>query len=99
MTATKTKPRVTSLAPQFLVDDRPLDHLLPEARFHIRRAVGGVLRDRSAGRAGAPPEGSAQERRRAATPAANEHLDAAAGVEGIEGFYAQCTANGATIIS
>ena len=29
---------------------------------------------------------------------ANEHLDAAAGVEGIEAFYAQCTANGATII-
>jgi uncharacterized glyoxalase superfamily protein PhnB len=29
---------------------------------------------------------------------ANEHLDAAAGVEGIEAFYAQCTENGATII-
>lgn len=28
----------------------------------------------------------------------NEHLDAAAGVEGIEAFYAQCVANGATII-
>ena len=29
---------------------------------------------------------------------ANEHLDAAAGVDGIEAFYAQCAANGATII-
>src|ERR1700704_2216849 len=27
----------------------------------------------------------------------NEHLDAAAGVDGIEAFYAQCVANGATI--
>src|SRR6266571_2653052 len=47
----------------------PLDHLLPEARFHIRRAVGRILRDWSAERAGAPPEGSAQERRRAPVPA------------------------------
>src|SRR5687768_14299504 len=47
----------------------PLDRVLPEARFHIRRAVGRVLRDWSIGRAGAPPEGSAQERRRAPTPA------------------------------
>src|SRR3989449_10067954 len=47
----------------------PLDHVLPEARFHIRRAVGRVLRHWSAGRAGASPEGSAQERRRAPTPA------------------------------
>jgi len=29
---------------------------------------------------------------------ANEHLDAAAGVDGIEAFYAQCEANGARII-
>ena len=27
-----------------------------------------------------------------------EHLDAAAGVDGIEAFYAKCTANGATIL-
>jgi len=32
------------------------------------------------------------------TGGANEHLDAAAGVDGIEAFYAQCAANGATII-
>ena len=29
---------------------------------------------------------------------AHEHLDAAAGVHGIEAFYAQCVANGATIL-
>jgi uncharacterized glyoxalase superfamily protein PhnB len=29
---------------------------------------------------------------------ANEHLDAAAGVDGIEAFYAQCKANGVMII-
>jgi len=28
----------------------------------------------------------------------NEHLDAAAGVDGIEAFYEQCVANGVTII-
>jgi len=28
----------------------------------------------------------------------NEHLDASAGVDGIEAFYDQCVANGATII-
>jgi uncharacterized glyoxalase superfamily protein PhnB len=28
----------------------------------------------------------------------NEHLDASAGVDGIEAFYEQCVANGATII-
>ena len=28
----------------------------------------------------------------------HEHLDAAAGVDGIEGFYDECIANGATIV-
>jgi uncharacterized glyoxalase superfamily protein PhnB len=28
----------------------------------------------------------------------NEHLDASAGVDGIEGFYEECLANGAAII-
>jgi len=28
----------------------------------------------------------------------NEHLDAAAGVDGIEAFFRQCVANGATIL-
>ena len=28
----------------------------------------------------------------------NEHLDAAAGVDGIEAFYARCAANGVTIL-
>ena len=27
-----------------------------------------------------------------------EHLDAASGVDGIEAFYAQCIANGATVL-
>lgn len=59
MTTPKTKPRVTSFAPQFLVDDldRSIRHRRP-----------------------------------------NEHLDAAAGVDGIEAFYAQCAANGVTIL-
>ena len=47
MPEVKAKPRLTSLAPQFLVDDLERSmRVLPEARLHVRRAVGGVLRDR-----------------------------------------------------
>jgi uncharacterized protein YdeI (YjbR/CyaY-like superfamily) len=60
--------------------------------------VGRVLRDWSVGRAGTPPEGSTKNDDERRHRRANEHLDAAAGVDGIEAFYAQCAANGATII-
>ena len=34
------KPRVTSFAPQFLVDDlEPLDRVLPEDRLHVEEAT------------------------------------------------------------
>lgn len=41
----------------------------------------------------APKNVAEREHRRS-----NEHLDAAAGVEGIEAFYAQCVADGVTIM-
>ena len=75
-----------------------LDDLLPEAWFYVRRAVGRVLRDWRAGRVGvhlkeAPKNPAERQHRRE-----HEHLDAAAGIDGIEAFYDQCIANGATIV-
>ena len=59
--------------------------------------MGRLLRDPSAGRAGLhleAPKLDAERRHRRE----HEHLDAAAGVDGIEAFYAQCIQNGAAII-
>lgn len=99
MTTTKTKPRLTSLAPQFLVDD--LDRSIAyyqklgftfgeswDGFYAIGKLDGLELHLKEA------PKSDDERRYRRA----NEHLDAAAGVDGIEAFYAQCTANGATII-
>ena len=93
------KPRLTSLAPQFLVDD------LERAKAYYRRlgftfgepwdsfyAIGHLdgleLHLKEA------PKNEAERRHRRD----NEHLDAAAGVDGIEEFYAQCVDNGMTIL-
>ena len=99
MTPTKTKPRLTSFAPQFLVDD--LDRSIayyrklgftfgePWEGFYAIGLLDGLeLHLKEA------PKGDEERRFRRAS----EHLDAAAGVDGIEEFYAQCEANGATII-
>jgi catechol 2,3-dioxygenase-like lactoylglutathione lyase family enzyme len=85
------KPRVTSLAPQFLVDDlersmayyRRLGFTFDEPWdnfYAIGRVDGLELHLKEA------PKNEA------------EHLDAAAGVDGIEAFYGQCAANGITIL-
>ena len=99
MTSTITKPRVTSFAPQFLVDDleRSIAYYQkigfrfgdPWDGFYAIGYLDGLelhLKE--------PPktEGKGRERRD------SEHLDAAAGVDGIEAFYEQCVASGATII-
>ena len=93
------RPRVTSLAPQFLVDD------LQRSIAYYRRlgfefgepwdgfyAIGNLdgleLHLKEA------PKNAAERRHRLN----NEHLDAAAGVEGIEMFYQRCVSNGATIL-
>ena len=94
-----TQPRVTSFAPQFLVDDlkrsmtyyRKLGFVFGEPwdGFYAIRELDGLelhLKE-------APKSGAERQHRRE-----HEHLDATAGVEGIEAFYAQCIANGATIL-
>jgi catechol 2,3-dioxygenase-like lactoylglutathione lyase family enzyme len=99
MTSTDTTPRVTSLAPQFLVDDlaRSMTYYErlgftfgePWDGFYaigVRDGLELHLKE-------APKSESERQYRRA-----NEHLDAAAGVDGIEAFYAQCVAKGATIL-
>jgi catechol 2,3-dioxygenase-like lactoylglutathione lyase family enzyme len=98
MTTTK-KPRVTSLAPQFLVDDlaRSIGYYQklgftfgePWEGFYAIGLVDGLelhLKE-------APKNNDERQQRRA-----NEHLDAAAGVDGIEAFYELCAANGVKII-
>ncbi|HEV7242692.1 MAG TPA: VOC family protein [Thermoanaerobaculia bacterium] len=99
MTTTAMKTRITSLAPQFLVED--LDRSIAYYRrigftfgepwdgfYAIGDLDGLELHLKEAPRN--------QEERRYRRE--NEHLDAAAGVEGIEAFYDQCVANGATIL-
>ena len=95
----QTRPRVTSFAPQFLVDDleRSMAYYQklgfrfgkPWAGFYaIGRLDGFEVHLKEA------PKNPTERRYRRD----NEHLDAAAGVEGIEAFYEQCVANGATIL-
>lgn len=99
MTSTQMKPHLTSLAPQFLVDDlaRSIAYYEklgftfgdPWDGFYAIGQLDGLelhLKE-------APKNNDERRHRRA-----NEHLDAAAGVDGIETFYAQCSANGAMII-
>ncbi|HJU88534.1 MAG TPA: VOC family protein [Gemmatimonadaceae bacterium] len=98
MSNVKMKPRVTSFAPQFLVDDlqRSLGYYRklgftfgePWNGFYAIGELDGLelhLKE-------APKNVAEREHRRA-----HEHLDAAAGVDGIEAFYDRCVANGVTI--
>ena len=99
MTTTAIKPRVTSFAPQFLVDDleRSIAYYQKigfkfgepwDGFYAIGHLDGMEVHLKEA------PRNEAERRHRGD----NEQLDAAAGVDGIEMFYAQCVANGATII-
>lgn len=98
MTKTATKTRVTSFAPQFLVDDleRSISYYQkfgfrfgePWDGFYAIGDLDGMeLHLKEA------PKNEAERRYRRD----NEHLDASAGVDGIETFYEHCIANGATI--
>jgi len=93
------QPRVTSFAPQFLVHDldRSIDYYGrlgftfgdPWEGFYAIGLLDGLelhLKE-------APSDDAEREWRRD-----NEHLDAAAGVAGIEAFYERCVANGVTIL-
>ena len=99
MTTTHTTPRLTSFAPQFLVDDlarsiayyRRLGFTFGEPwdGFYAIGALDGLelhLKE-------APKHDAERQHRRA-----HEHLDAAAGVDGIEAFYALCVAEGISML-
>ena len=99
MATIATTPRVTSFAPQFLVDDlersiayyRKLGFTFGEpwdGFYAIGYLDGLELHLKEA------PKSHAERRHRRDS----EHLDAAAGVDGIEAFFEQCIRNGATIL-
>lgn len=99
MTTIATKPRLTSFAPQFLVDNlersiayyRKLGFTFGDTWdgfYAIGHLDGLELHLKEA------PKNQAERRQRRD----NEHLDAAAGVDGIEAFFEQCVGNGATIL-
>ena len=91
--------RLTSFAPQFLVDDLPRSIAYYqklgftfsepwEGIYAIGEVDGLELHLKEA------PRNEAERRYRRD----HEHLDAAAGVDGIEAFYERCVANGVTIM-
>src|SRR5580765_2860143 len=99
MITSTMKPRLTSFAPQFLVDD--LDRSISYYRkigfnfgepwdgfYAIGYLDGLELHLKEA------PRNEAERQHRLE----NEQLDAAAGVDGIEAFYEQCIAQGVTIL-
>jgi catechol 2,3-dioxygenase-like lactoylglutathione lyase family enzyme len=99
MTTSQVKARLTSFAPQFLVEDlaRSIAYYErlgftfaePWDGFYVIGARDGLelhLKE-------APKSDAERQHRRE-----HEHLDAAAGVDGIEAFYAHCVANGASIL-
>jgi len=93
------KPRVTSFAPQFLVDDleRSIEYYKklgftfgdPWDGFYAIGYLDGLELHLKHG-----PNNQVEPRYRRD----NEHLDAAAGVDGIEAYFTQCLANGVTIL-
>ena len=94
----KTKPRLTSFAPQFLVDDlqrsmayyQKLGFTFGEpwdGFYAIGHLDGLELHLKEA------PRTEADRRYRRD----NEHLDASGGVDGIEAFYDKCVTSGVTI--
>lgn len=99
MTSLQTKPRVTSFAPQFLVEDlaRSMAYYQklgfafgdPWEGFYAIGYVDGLELHLKEG----PKNAAARQYQRE-----HEHLDAAGGVAGIEAFYALCVANGVKII-
>ncbi len=81
--------RLTSFAPQFLVDDLGFQFGEPWGGFYaIGERDGFELHLKEA------PKNPAERRRRRD----HQHLDAYAGVDGIEAFYYRCVANGAKIL-
>lgn len=99
MATSRMKPRLTSLAPQLLVDDlaRSIAYYQRlgftfaepwEGFYAVGERDGLELHLKES------PMNDAERRHRRE----QEHLDAAAGVDGIEAFFAECVANGASIL-
>jgi catechol 2,3-dioxygenase-like lactoylglutathione lyase family enzyme len=99
MTMTHKQPRLTSFAPQFLVEDlaRAIAYYEKvgfsfgdpwDGFYAIGRLDGLELHLKEAPRSDAARGNRREE----------EHLDAAAGVDGIEAFFARCQTNGVKII-
>lgn len=99
MTAIHSTPRLTAFAPQFLVEDlsRSIAYYQRlgfrfgepwEGFYAIGTRDGLELHLKEA------PKSDAERVHRRK----HEHLDAAAGVDGIEAFYEECVTNGATIL-
>ena len=92
-------PRLTSFAPQFLVTDleRSIAYY-QELGFAFGEPWGGFYaigqRDGLELHLKEAPANPAERQYRRA----HEHLDAAAGVDGIEAFYAHCVASGVTVL-
>jgi predicted enzyme related to lactoylglutathione lyase len=92
--------RLTSFAPQFLVDDLEpaMSYYRDKLGFEFREPWGGFYaigrRDGFELHLKEAPKlpGERDHRRR------HEHLDAYAGVDGIDEFYRECIARGANII-
>jgi catechol 2,3-dioxygenase-like lactoylglutathione lyase family enzyme len=99
MTTIPSKPRLTAFAPQFLVDDleRSIDYYRKlgftfgepwDGFYAIGQRDGLELHLKEA-----PKNQNERGHRRD-----HDHLDAAAGVDGIEAFYTQCVAEGVAIL-
>jgi catechol 2,3-dioxygenase-like lactoylglutathione lyase family enzyme len=99
MTNPKTQPRVTSFAPQFLVNDleRSMTYYQKlgfsfgeswDGFYAIGERDGLELHLKEAPRSPAERQWRRDQ----------EHLDAAGGVDGIDAFYEQCLANGVTVL-
>lgn len=95
----KAQPRLTSLAPQFLVDDLARSIAFysqlgftfgnPWDGFYAIGEMDGLeLHLKEA------PKNEAERRYRRE----HEHLDAAAGVDGVDAFHARCVEKGVTIL-
>ena len=96
----KTRTKVTSLAPQFLVDDLPAaiayycDRLGFEPDFVYESFYASVSRDGFSIHLKCAPKTLADRAHRKQ----NEHLDAYVGVRGIETLFDELKSNGAHII-
>src|SRR5688572_3201062 len=99
MSTTTTRARLTSFAPQFLVDD--LDRSIryyQKIAFRFGETWDGFCAIGHLDGLEVHLKESPKNQAERVWRRDHEHLDAAAGVEGIEAFYDQCVANAVTIV-